>query len=74
MAARGEPIEKHVMGGRLRTGRKAGKSTVTAEWVPHHECLNVSWVLLNQGIIAINGIVSKRMSQTIIEGLCAKRG
>ncbi len=72
--ARGEEIETHILGGKLRLGKRLGKPVVIAEAVPNHECLNIAWVLINHGSIAINGVMSRRMSPTIIEGLCTKKG
>ncbi len=73
-AARGALIETHILGGALRAGTTSGRPFVTAEAVPRHECLNVSWVLLNHGTMAINQLMSRRMSPRIIEDLCGRKG
>ncbi len=71
--ARGEALRKHVFDGALKSGRRRGRTFVTAKAVPAKGCIGAAWVLLSRGTVVINGKLPGRVSQSILTSLCEQR-
>lgn len=72
--ARGEDIKTHIFGGKFLVGTRDGRPFITAEEIPGDACLSASWVLLNHGTMIINDRMSRKMSPSVITGLCDLSG
>jgi len=68
----GSTIETHVFGGALRKATMAKRIAVIAEGVPEDACGNAAWYFINRGAVVINGFMPRKISPSILNGLCKR--
>ncbi len=73
-ASIGDVPKTHIYGGALSRSSEQRRLSVTAKDVPREACFNVAWGLVNRGSIVVNGLMSRRLSPTILKDLCGRKG
>ncbi|MEO5336274.1 MAG: hypothetical protein H7841_05185 [Magnetospirillum sp. WYHS-4] len=71
-AQQGHASGTNPFGGTLKVEQQSGRTAVTADGLPVDACMSVAWVLLNRGIIIVNGMTSHRIGPAVIKELCTR--